>query len=356
MISDTNISQAIDSVNKAHRWYGRHKPNKRVIWIEKTKNERIKELRQIILNGFVPTKAKIRVTYDKNSKKYRNICEPRLYPDQYVHHILVQALEPVFMRGMDPYCCGSVKGRGIRYGKCAIEKWMRSDYSGTRYCLEMDIRHFYDNLQPCVVMQRLRHLIKDRKVLDLCERVMKYGIMIGAYFSQWFANVTLQELDVIIRQSGAKHYIRYLDNFTVFCNRKRTLHRIRAAADKWLRERHMKLKYNYQVFKTICRMPDALGFRYSRKATYMRKHSLYTMTRQIRRIKKMLACGVEVPYTEASGVLSRIGRLRMCNSYVIYKRYVGVGFQRKMKDIVRKYQKERLTVWSIFLACQTNSK
>ena len=38
---------------------------------------------------------------------------------------------------------------------------------------------------------------------------MKHGILIGAYFSQWFANTVLQPLDRLIRESGlCDHYLR----------------------------------------------------------------------------------------------------------------------------------------------------
>ena len=87
--------------------------------------------------------------------------------DQYVHHALIQVLQPVFMRGMDYYCCGSIRDRGPHHARKAIEIWMDKDPRGTKYEFCGDIRHFYDSLQPEVVMDRMRQLIKDRRVLDL---------------------------------------------------------------------------------------------------------------------------------------------------------------------------------------------
>ena len=81
----------------------------------------------------------------------------------------------------------SIKGRGIHYGVKAIKKWMRTDPKGTKYAEELDIHHFYDSLTIETVMARLRRLVKDRRMLDVCERLMKYGVLIGAFFSQWFA-------------------------------------------------------------------------------------------------------------------------------------------------------------------------
>ena len=42
-----------------------------------------------------------------------------------------------------------------------------------RYAEELDIHHFYDSLTIETVMARLRRLVKDRRMLDVCERLMK---------------------------------------------------------------------------------------------------------------------------------------------------------------------------------------
>ena len=344
MISDENILRAILTVNLSHRWRFGHKPNKTVVWVEVTLGERVKELREIIENGFVPEKPTIKHRYDKNAKKLRDIAEPRLYPDQYIHHILIQVLEPVMMRGMDRYCCGSIKHRGAIYGVRCIKKWMKDDLKGTKHCLEMDIRHFYDNLQPSEVMKRFRRLIKDRKVLDLIERVMIYGVLIGAFFSQWFANTFLQPLDEKIRKLGAKHYIRYIDNFTVFSSNKRILKKVVKMTGDWLNGHGMELKGNWQRFKTKDRMPDALGYRYGHGFTLIRKHRIITMSRQIKSFFKQKEI---VSANFALSLLSRIGGLKHCDGRTVRDRSVPIGLQRKLKNIVRAYQRKTLIAWEI---------
>ena len=225
LISDGNLDLAIDEVNRTHRWHPHHKPNRVVKWVEETREERRAELRQMILDGFAPSPSTPKRRWDKSAGKWRDIYEPRLWPDQYIHHALVQVLQPAMMRGMDPWCCGSIRGRGIHYGMRGIKKWLRNDPKGTRWCAELDIHHFYESLQPAVVMERMRRLVKDRRVLDLIERVTQGGIQIGAYYSQWLANTTLQPMDHALRESGLKvtHYIRYMDNITIYARSKRAL-------------------------------------------------------------------------------------------------------------------------------------
>ena len=349
MLSDENILKAIDEVNKSHRWcHYPDKPNKLVLWVESTKEERVKELRRIIINGFTPSPGTEKRRYDRNARKWRDIYEPRLYPDQYVHHILIGTLEPVMLRGMDHWCCGSIKKRGAHYGIRAIKKWMKEDKKGTRYCAELDIRHFYDSIKPKYVIDRLRRLIKDEKVIDLAKRVTSEGIKIGCYCSQWFANTLLQPLDRIIRENGATRYVRYLDNFTIFCNRKKTLHKIKNKMEKWLNNHELKLKGNWQIFPCGKRKPNALGYKYGRGITVLRKHTLLTLKRQLRKYYKMKSMGRKINVKFAQGLLSRFGMLAHCYSKEIFKS-IRPKTQRELKDIVREWQRKERKEWNMFL-------
>ena len=76
---------------------------------------------------------------DSGKGKWRDINEPLLWPDQYVHHAVVQPMIPHIMRSMDRYCIASVPGRGNSYGVKALKKWMKNDVEGTKYCCECDI-------------------------------------------------------------------------------------------------------------------------------------------------------------------------------------------------------------------------
>lgn len=349
LISEENLRTAIETVNKTHRWVGGHHPNKKVMFIEITIEDRIKELKAIIENGFVPKPTKSKKRYDRNAGKWREIHEPALWPDQYVHHALIQVLEPIMMRGMDYYCCGSIKGRGTQHGMKAMKKWMKNNKNITRYCAELDIRHFYDTLQPQIVMDRLKHIIKDYSTLDLCERVLGDKVQIGAYTSQWFANTTLQPMDQMIRDIPGVIALRYMDNITLFSNRKKTLHKVVKKIEKWLNEHNMKLKRTYQIFPTRARLPNAMGYRYGRRYTLIRKHVLLTLKREIKKYKRWKERKSPINVGMAYALLSRLGRLRHCNSRKIYEMYVPVGMQKSLKKIIREYQKGELIEWNTLL-------
>lgn len=348
LISDENLRLALLTVNKTHRWHPKHRPNKTVLRVEANPDKYVAALREIIETGFAPHAPNLKRRWDKSAGKWRDISEPRLWPDQYIHHALIQVLEPVMMRGMDNFCCGSIKGRGMHYGQKAIKKWMKNDLKGTKYCLELDIHHFYGSLQPAFVLDRMKQLVKDRRVLDLVERITADGILIGAYCSQWFANTTLQPLDQMIRQSGlAKHFLRYMDNFTIFGPNKRKLHRMLRQIETWLHAHGLEVKANWQVYPTKKRLATALGFRYGHGYTLLRKRNALRLKRQLSLCRYKRRHHQRITARFATGLLSRLGQLRHCNSTAFYQYFVPAGLQRLLKEIVREHARKEQTKWNV---------
>ena len=362
IISNGNILRAIEEVNKSHRWSAPGKPNKTVIYIELHKPEYIVKIRKI-LEDYHQHQTVKKHRWDRNAKKWRDIEEPRLYPDQYVHHALIQVIQPILMRGMDRWVCGSIPGRGAIDGVKVLKKWMRNPKI-TRWCAECDIYHFYDSIDPEVVMDRMRHLIKDARVLDLIWRIIKNGIKIGFYTSQWFGNTLLQPLDQHIRDIGIHYSIRYLDNFTLFARSKRALFKAIKRIDEWLHDHGMRLKDNWQVFmirkityevtktgmaRVKERLPDALGYRFGRQFTLIRKNGLLTIKRQVKRFLKKMNRGAYISVKQCFSLLSRLGRLRHCNRVRIYERHIPNGVHKLAKQIIRQRGKEKIS-WNSVLA------
>lgn len=331
-ISEENILRAIKEVNKTHRTkHGR--PNKKVKWVEETIEDRVEDLKKIIENNFIPAKTKEKRIYDKSAQKYRIIHEPPLWPDQYIHHMLIQVLEPIMMRGMDYWCCASIKGRGTKRGIKGIKKWIKDDLNSV-YAAELDIYHFYENLQPQVVMKRMKKLIKDKKILDFISILISTGITIGAYFSQWFANTVLQELDWFIRQElKLPYYIRYMDNLTLFSNNKKYLHYCINKIKERLLSLKLRLKNNWQVFPINKRLICALGYRFNKNFSLLRKRSLFKLKRHYRIVLNKFQKHKRIGFVLASGLIARIGQFKWCNNYNLCK-YIDKGIIMKMKQII----------------------
>lgn len=336
LISDENINEAIDKVNSTHKYQSHHKPNTLTKWIIDTRDDRVKELRQIIIDGFHPKPYHCTTRYDANAKKWRLISEPAQWPDQYVHHMLIQVLKPVMMRGMDYWCCGSIPKRGSKRARVGIQKWMKNDVRGTKWCAEADIHHFYDSISKHQVTDRFTDLVKDPKILYLIYSVCQDGVKIGSYPSQWFANTLLQPLDVKIRKEAkVDHYVRYMDNFTIFASSKRKLRKAIKIINEYLKAHGLSLKDDWQIFESDKRLPRAVGYRYGRSYTLIRKGNLLRLKRQIARYLKRKENGLYISYHLASGLMSRLGQLNHCNCCKIRERYIPKGTMRELKIIIR---------------------
>lgn len=367
IISDENLRRAIDEVNRGHRRNPDHSLNKTVLEIEAHKDEYVVKLREyieaIVSGDEHLHKPIVRRRWDRNADngkgKWREINEPRLWPDQYVHHATLQPMIPHIMRSMDRYCIASVPGRGNSYGVKALKKWMKSDTIGTRFGAECDIYHCFNELDPPYVMHALERLFKDRKTLWLCDAMMEYGVLIGAYFSAWFLHLTLQPLDLMVHQKeyGVSHYIRQMDNFTIFASSKRKLRKLIRDIQVWLGKIGLKLKENWQVFrigftpkveqgrhclsekKQRCRrsrLPSALGYRFGRGYTILRKHNLFRLKQSLHLYYYRRDRNRSISFKRASGLISRLGQLRKCNSQQILDRYYRPKTMFDLKKVVRK--------------------
>ena len=158
----------------------------------------------------------------------------------------------------------------------------------------------------------------------------------------------LQPLDHLIREkTEVSHYIRYIDNITIFASSKRKLHRAVKAISEWLHGVELRLKENWQVYKVDTRMVTALGYRYDHEKVLLRKRNLLRLKRQLARAYKRIDRGKPLAVSMAAGLLSRIGQLRHCDSQRLRRRLVRPGLLKILKDVVRKHSRERsLKQWN----------
>ena len=88
LVSEENLRLAIFAVNVTHRFHPHHRPNRTVARVEADIDRYVKELREIITGGYEANEPRLARRWDKSAGKWRDISEPRLWPDQYVHCLL----------------------------------------------------------------------------------------------------------------------------------------------------------------------------------------------------------------------------------------------------------------------------
>lgn len=306
--------------------------------------ERTYEL--LTTDTYVPSIPRERDIYDVSSGKVRHIKTVSFFPDGIMQWLLVETMKPILMRGMYHWSCASVPGRGTHYAAKHIKKIMQSDRRGTRYCAELDIRHYYQHVDIDVLMRALERKIKDQRFLSLVRAILDTGapgLAIGYYLCQWLANFYLEATDRYIRSlDGVHHMVRYMDNITLFGRSKRRLHKaVRAIGTYVRRYWRLHLKGNWQVYPTESRMVSAVGFRFDANHTILRKKTFLRLARACRKASKRQAEHRHISVKLARSILSRAGQLKHCNSHTIRETYIDPIGIRNLKEVVRHESKRR---------------
>lgn len=321
--------------------------------------------------------------YDGISRKVREIIVPNDH-EQVVHHMIVNVLKPILLPKFYEHSYGSIPGRGSHKAMKVIRKWIRRDPKNVKYCLKMDIKKYFNNVNHIILKQMFSKLIHDDKFLSIVFRIIDVipgnkGIPLGFYTSQWIANMYLTGLDHFIKEVlKVKHYVRYMDDMVIFGSNKRELHRIREAISIYLKtELDLELKDNWQVFRfdhidnrlkiklkfdktitpTDCynmmmeyvkkgsqkprhlgRDLDFMGFRFFRDRVILRKSIMLKSTRKAKRVGKKRKPTIY----DCRQVMSYLGWIKATDVYGMYLKYIKpyVNF-RRCKRYVSKYDKAK---------------
>lgn len=232
-----------------------------------------------------------RVIHDPSAQKDRTITVPRFYPDQIIHWAVMQIVQPVIMRGMYKYCCGSVPKRGGMAVKRKIDSILKSD-SKAKYILKLDIKKFFPSVRHDKLKELLARKIKDKDTLGILYAIIDNGgdgLPIGYYTSQWFSNFYLEEIDHYIKQTlHIRHYVRYVDDMVLIDTNKRKLRRARIQLAEFMeREGYgLTIKANWQLWRINSRPLDFVGYRFYKNYTRLRKKLFFRLTRTVRGIQR----------------------------------------------------------------------
>ncbi len=163
---------------------------------DKNRDANILALHEQLKNGtFKTSEYHVFTIYEP---KERLIFRLPYFPDRILHHAIMNVLEPIWVSVFtkDTYSC--IKNRGIHACAKSVQRVLRQDKDGTRYCLKIDIRKFYPSIDHEVLKSIVRRKIKDARLLSLIDEIIDSvpsGVPIGNYLSQYFANLVLAYFD-----------------------------------------------------------------------------------------------------------------------------------------------------------------
>ena len=269
--------------------------------------------------------------------KERELMTLPYYPDRIIQWAIMLQIEDVFLSNFIDQTCASIPNRGIHRAHYFVTKYLK-DRDGSKYCLKIDVRHFYQSVDQKILKDILSSFFKDEKLLRLLFKIVDSypaikGIPIGSYLSQYFANVYLSGLDHYVKEElHCKYYVRYMDDMVIFGEDKKSLHKTRRQIEKYLRENlSLELKSNYQVFPTFIRGVDFVGYRFFGDFTLLRKKTCLKFKRAMRKLSKK----EDLTLSDRCTFYSYMGWLDRCDSYRLKNKYTG-GLHEKIERCTGK--------------------
>ena len=267
--------------------------------------------------SFIPSPYKEKVI---NDGKERHLKIAPLIPDRIVHHCLVDVLEEYLQRLFiaNTYAC--VRGRGIHKCLQDLNRALQRDKRGTRYCLKIDIRHYYDNIDHEVLKRIIAKSVGDKRLLRLIYLIIDStegkGIPIGFLTSQHFANWYLTPCDHWIKEvMRVRYYYRYMDDIVVLGRTKTELHELLEAMRRYLGEELLlEIKPNWQIFPVDARSIDFVGYKSNHYNVLVRASILKRYWRKLHKLQRnSKQCGGITFEQAVHELASHYGWLQHCD-------------------------------------------
>lgn len=216
------------------------------------------------------------------------------FRDRIVHHLLYNHVAPRFYASFIADSCACIPGRGTLYAAKRLESKIRSaseNWSKPVFYLKCDLANFFVAIDKDVLRKQLAAKITEPWWLALAEQILMHdprtdfetrspralfarvpqhkrlaaqpahlGLPIGNLSSQFFANVYLNALDQFAKhQLGAKHYVRYVDDFVFLHESPQQLNEWLAQVEAFLPSLGAKLNPTKTILQPVDRGVDFVG-------------------------------------------------------------------------------------------------
>jgi RNA-directed DNA polymerase len=217
--------------------------------------------------------------------------------DRTVEAALRHVLEPIFERDFAQSSYGFRPGRGCREAVGRVEELLSQ---GHVWCVDADLKSYFDTLPHERLMARVRERVVDGRVLALLQQGLKAGVLEelngwqptergtpqGAVISPLLANLYLKPLDHQMARRGWA-LVRYADDFVVLCRTKEEADEVLTWLRQWTEAAGLTLH------PTKTRLVDAtregfdfLGWHFRGGKKWPRKKSVQKLQEKLRPLTK----------------------------------------------------------------------
>lgn len=328
-----NLRLAHKNARKGKGWYNEVK------MVDENMDYYLTELQSMLKNKTYQTSEYEKfIKFDKN--KEREIFKLPYYPDRICQWAILQIIEPYFIKTLTKDTYSAIPNRGIHLALKRLNNCLEYDEINTQYCLKIDVKKYYPNIDQEILKQKFRKLFKDDDLLWLLDEIVSStdkGVPIGNYLSQWCGNFYLSDFDHWIKEEmKVKHYFRYMEDCVFLASTKEELHDLKFNIEWYLSfYLCLSLKENWQVFPVNARGIDFVGYRCFRKYTLLRKSTYKNLRKKSNYISRKIKQGKKINHHEWCSMNSYDGWLIYGNCHNLSNRYIKI-----LKPELNKYYRE----------------
>lgn len=277
---------SIENLKLAAQKAVKSKKNKRTVReFLRNQDVLIEKLQSDLINGkFTTSKYKIRTVYEP---KKRDIYILPLYPDHIVHHALINILGPIWQSTFidDSYAC--IPGKGLHSASQRVMHFIRK-YD---FVLQCDVRKFFPSVNHQIMFDIVKRKVSDKRLLNVLHNIIfscgvDVNLPIGNLTSQWMGNVYLNQMDHFIKETlHCRTYVRYCDDFLIFSNDKKFLHRCESRIENFI-SKNLNLHFSKSAVFPVKNGVCFLGYRHFKHFILMKKYGVKKLFRYITKIAK----------------------------------------------------------------------
>ena len=160
-----NLRLAHQNARRGKGWY------KEVREVDENLQRHLELLQEMLINHTYKT-SKYEVFYKDDGDKVRKIYKLPYFPDRICQWAILQVIEPYLLKNFTADTYSAIPNMGIHKGLNKLKKAMWGDTDECRYCLKLDVKHYYQSINHEILKQKYSKLFKDKELLWLLNEII----------------------------------------------------------------------------------------------------------------------------------------------------------------------------------------